>query len=251
MRVVLPLLLATGLAATGCPKKSSTLPEGPPTPTELRPTVVRAWDEVGPALYPEFVELGEWSIVPTVGQLSARHDISLWTRNDTTWGPPEFDVVEFLDTDRRTTDGSAVTAWILGPGPEVREESLLPVPAAGVRRSRRVVGVLLRDFKGAPRASTEPELVGLLGAALPPPWTLCRPSAVEGLAVAYDAVRGLKLGFSSDDSKTEGLWTVDHLEFLRPGFDADAWWTAKGYGECEAFAAVDPQGRVRTIRRAR
>jgi hypothetical protein len=212
---------------------------------------VRSWSELTPDLYPEFVSLAEWEILPTVGQLVARHDTDLWTRHESVWGPPDRAVLEFIDTDRPTTDLSAIAAWLLAPPPPPKAEHLLPERRRGLASSRSVLAVLLRDFTGTPTAAGPEELVVSLGEAFPPPWTLCTPFASPETAMAFDPERGLKIGLSSDPSKAEGVWTVDHVEFLSPGFAAEEWWASKGYGECVGFAAVDARGRVRRLRSPR
>ncbi len=247
MRVAHAILLGAAVAIVGCPKKKP--PERElPTPSEVRPTVARTWAEITPAFYEEFAEFADYDIVPTVGELLLRHDTTRWTRREAVWGPPDLPVIEFIDTDRRATDRSAVAGWVLADAPAPSEEGLLPADDPGVAPSRRVRAVILRDFAGAPTAATAPDLLLTMGDVFPPPWTFCAPAAPPGTALAYDAARGLKFGLVQDPSKDEGGWTVDHVEFLSPGFVAEDWWAAKGYGECAAFAAMDAQGRVRTLR---
>jgi hypothetical protein len=245
------LLASIGIVALGgCPKKNPQ-PEEPPVPIEVRPTLVRSWSELTPDLYPEFMELSEWEMRPTLGQLVARHDTDLWTRHESVWGPPDVPVVEFIDTDRPTTDTSSIAAWLLAPEVEETTGTLLPTRRRGYASSRSVIAVVLRDFVGAPTAEAPEDLAVGMGDAFPPPWTVCSPSTAPDTAIVFDSERGLKIGLSSDTSKAEGVWTVDHVEFLSPGFVAEEWWAAKGYGECVGFAAVDAQGRVRKLRKPR
>ena len=249
MRVGLSLLAVVGVLAA-CPKRSPPPPEEPEAPSELRPTVVRSWAELTPALYPEFLELSEYEIRPTLQQLTDRHDTSRWTRRESLWGPPDVPVVEFIDTDRPTTDASAISAWLVDPASPMDHEGLLPQRPLGIEPSRRVMAVVVRDFVEAPSAEDPAAVAAAIAPQFPPPWTLCTPTEVPGITILFDVNRGLKIGLSNDESKAEGAWTVDHVEFLSPGFAADAWWATKGYGECVAFAAMDAQGRVRRLRSA-
>ncbi len=240
-------ILATGVAVAGCPKKKPPEVERP-TPSDVTPTVARTWGEIDPEFYGEFMELADWGLTLTVGDLLERHDTDRWTRRDAVWGPPDMPVIEFIDTDRPTSDRSAIAGWVLAPAAERSGDELLPARRAGVSTSRPVRAVVLRDFIGAPEAPSPEDVVLVVGDVFPPPWTFCTPTAPEGTAVAYDTDRGLKLGLVRVESKDEGAWTVDHVEFLSPGFVAEEWWTAKGYGDCAAFAAMDVQGRVRKLR---
>lgn len=248
MRLALALIAVVAVA--GCPKKKPADAE-PPTPSEVRPTVVRTWEELTPDLYAEFADLAEWGITPTVGQLLERHDTDLWTRREVTWANGQLPVIEFLDTDRRTTDASAIAAWVLSPEPEIEDDRLLPQKAPGILPTRTVRAVVIRDYTGAPSAASPQELADVLMPVFPPPWIFCIPDSLPETVVMYDVKRGFKLGLFSDQSKDSGAWTVDHVEFLSPGFAPADWWATKGYGDCVGFEAMDAQGRGRKLRGAR
>ena len=217
-------LIAAAALLVACPRRVPPPDDEPPELDIPGPqlTLISSWNELTPTLYRE-VTAGP---VP-VDALTAAHDTERWTRHQRHWG--DLEVLEFLDTDRPTRAIGAVAAWFLRSIDDVTH----------------VQAVLLRDFLDAPSAADSTELLLGLGEALAPPWELCQPStpAFEGVLVAWDGDRGLKLALQQ--SKEQAGWTVDHIEFASEGVLGDSWWSSKGYGTCKPVGSLNANGRFK------
>jgi hypothetical protein len=155
-----------------CPRQSVPLPrvveELAEPPMGPQPSVVRAWVEARPDLYPAL------RAAPAVGldvqALSMGQDLGRWTRRDTRWGSTP--TLELLDTDRRESWVPPAAGWLQD----------------GVGRVRVVV---LRDFLGSPRAESVEALLPSILSSFPAPWEGCETPS--GGTLLHDSARGIAL----------------------------------------------------------
>lgn len=213
-----------------CPARRPVEPESPvlPVPPTVRPTLVRTWDELAPGLYAE-LRAGPPGMATALDEVAGHHDTSRWTQVRTRWG--DSPVLEFRDTDHPHASRQATAGWFLG--------------GEGVDGQQTVEGVVVRDFASAPTSTDPQRLVLRLGERWPLPWTLCQPRdpSRAGDIVAWDAARGMLLGLvAAAGQEGPSLWTVDRVEFVASGTQAQDWWRHRGYGTCDELGTLDLDG---------
>ncbi len=228
-----PALVAVVAAAVlaACPKKPPEPVVEPTEPQPPAPVLVRDFAALTPGFYPELQqpEVEPEDVSPVLlADLSRARDVDEWTTQRSVWGT--LPVIEFVDTDRRTTAVGAAAAWFL---------------TTAADGSELVDAALVRDFTGAPVADDPQALLAVLGEAWPPPWTLCERGDGDGV-VTFDAERRTKLLFVP----VSAGWTVDHVEYWSPTVEPEAWWIAKGYDGCVEQGTLLENGRFRPPRKS-